>query len=86
MKLLIAYLVGVAISATILIYRMPNKVSLLKLMLVAALYPLQIFLFILAEVYRLFGVGLFLECSILMTEEEYQDLSDREDENNENDT
>lgn len=82
---LIVYAILVGMKATSLIFTLPGSFSLVKMILIALLVPIEVLLYPIAYVYSKLNIGIYYEVSIMMTEEDFEMLSDEINDENEND-
>lgn len=86
MELLIAYIIIWGILTSVTVTHMPSKMPFMRILVSCSLFPIQWLLLPVTYLYRVLGVGVYFETSILMTEEEVESLSDEIHDKDSNDT
>ena len=79
MELLIAYLIIWGIRTTLMTQAVPSYIPFLRVAIICTLFPIEVVVKLISFVYRFLGVGVYFECSVLMTEEELENISDEID-------
>ena len=72
----IAYMVIWGFLTTAAVSQMPGYIPFLRIMIANSLFPIQWLLLPVTLLYRVLGVGVYFETSVLMTESEIEKLSD----------
>jgi len=82
---IITYLLIWGIRTTVFLLNMPSVLPLYKFALISLLFPIELLIKIISLIYSIFGIGVYFECSLLMTEEELKNFSDEFNKEDESD-